>query len=140
MPDVLIAGAGPTGLMTALGLQRANLDVLIPEHDAHPIQCPRPTAPIRRNPDRPQSAQRDDDIASYLPDGDIASLRRFYAGREVYASGLFSRNYWLDDAMGEMIFMLDFSHSTSSKTAAAASSAADGIGCAAYGQALTMRN
>lgn len=36
MPDVLIAGAGPTGLLTALELERAGLDVLVLERDATP--------------------------------------------------------------------------------------------------------
>jgi hypothetical protein len=28
-------------------------------------------------------------------------------GRELYAWGLFSRNYWLDDEMGELVTILD---------------------------------
>ncbi|MEV7040989.1 FAD-dependent oxidoreductase [Amycolatopsis sp. NPDC051061] len=36
MPDVLVAGAGPTGLLTAFELERAGLDVLIVERDARP--------------------------------------------------------------------------------------------------------
>ncbi len=36
MPDVLIAGAGPTGLLTAFELERAGLDVLVLERDARP--------------------------------------------------------------------------------------------------------
>ncbi|MCR6484639.1 FAD-dependent oxidoreductase [Amycolatopsis sp. OK19-0408] len=36
MPDVLIAGAGPTGLLTAFELERAGVDVLVLERDAAP--------------------------------------------------------------------------------------------------------
>ncbi|MGW3965930.1 FAD-dependent oxidoreductase [Amycolatopsis sp. NPDC005003] len=36
MPDVLIAGAGPTGLLTAFELERAGADVLVLERDAGP--------------------------------------------------------------------------------------------------------
>jgi len=36
MPDVLIAGAGPTGLLTAFELERAGVDVLVLERDAVP--------------------------------------------------------------------------------------------------------
>ncbi|MFJ7218115.1 FAD-dependent oxidoreductase [Amycolatopsis sp. NPDC098790] len=36
MPDVLIAGAGPTGLLTAFELERAGVDVLVVERDAEP--------------------------------------------------------------------------------------------------------
>lgn len=46
-----------------------------------------------------------------LPGGDFASLRRqsrgFVAGRELYTWGLFSRNYWKDDEMGELVTILD---------------------------------
>ncbi|RSM41412.1 FAD-dependent oxidoreductase [Amycolatopsis balhimycina DSM 5908] len=34
MPDVVVAGAGPTGLLTAFELERAGLDVLVLERDA----------------------------------------------------------------------------------------------------------
>jgi 2-polyprenyl-6-methoxyphenol hydroxylase-like FAD-dependent oxidoreductase len=36
MPDVLVAGAGPTGLMVAFELGRARIDVLVLERDARP--------------------------------------------------------------------------------------------------------
>jgi 2-polyprenyl-6-methoxyphenol hydroxylase-like FAD-dependent oxidoreductase len=36
MPDVLVAGAGPTGLLTAFELERAGLDVQVLERDARP--------------------------------------------------------------------------------------------------------
>ncbi|GLY43923.1 FAD-dependent oxidoreductase [Amycolatopsis sp. NBRC 101858] len=36
MPDVLVAGAGPTGLLTAFELERAGLEVLVLERDAEP--------------------------------------------------------------------------------------------------------
>ncbi|MFI5588833.1 FAD-dependent oxidoreductase [Amycolatopsis sp. NPDC051758] len=36
MPDVLVAGAGPTGLLAAFELERAGLDVLVLERDAQP--------------------------------------------------------------------------------------------------------
>src|SRR4051812_29065556 len=36
MRDVLVAGAGPTGLLTAFDLERAGLDVLVLERDARP--------------------------------------------------------------------------------------------------------
>ena len=36
MPDVLVAGAGPTGLLTAFELERAGVDVLVVERDARP--------------------------------------------------------------------------------------------------------
>ncbi|MEV6620794.1 FAD-dependent monooxygenase [Amycolatopsis sp. NPDC051106] len=36
MPDVLVAGAGPTGLLTAFELERVGLDVLVLERDARP--------------------------------------------------------------------------------------------------------
>jgi len=36
MPDVLVAGAGPTGLMVAFELERAGVDVLVLERDARP--------------------------------------------------------------------------------------------------------
>ncbi|MFC4949161.1 FAD-dependent oxidoreductase [Pseudonocardia sp. GCM10023141] len=38
MPDVLVAGGGPTGLLTAFELERAGLDVLVLERDARPTQ------------------------------------------------------------------------------------------------------
>ncbi len=44
-----------------------------------------------------------------LPGGDVASLQRrsrgFTAGHELFAWGLLSRNYWLDDEMGELVTM-----------------------------------
>ncbi|WP_410623337.1 FAD-dependent monooxygenase [Amycolatopsis sp. cmx-8-4] len=36
MPDVLVAGAGPTGLLAAFELERAGLDVLVLDRDARP--------------------------------------------------------------------------------------------------------
>jgi 2-polyprenyl-6-methoxyphenol hydroxylase-like FAD-dependent oxidoreductase len=36
MPDVLVAGGGPTGLLAAFELERAGLDVLVLERDAQP--------------------------------------------------------------------------------------------------------
>jgi hypothetical protein len=46
-----------------------------------------------------------------LPGGDFASLRRqsrgFAAGQALYAWGLFSRNSWKDDEMGELVTILD---------------------------------
>jgi 2-polyprenyl-6-methoxyphenol hydroxylase-like FAD-dependent oxidoreductase len=36
MPDVLVAGAGPTGLLAAYELERAGVDVLVLERDARP--------------------------------------------------------------------------------------------------------
>jgi len=36
MPDVLVAGGGPTGLLTAFELERAGLEVLVLERDARP--------------------------------------------------------------------------------------------------------
>ena len=46
-----------------------------------------------------------------LPGGDVASLQRqsrgFTAGHELFAWGLLSRNYWLDDEMGELVTILD---------------------------------
>jgi 2-polyprenyl-6-methoxyphenol hydroxylase-like FAD-dependent oxidoreductase len=36
MPDVLVAGGGPTGLLAAYELERAGLDVLVLERDARP--------------------------------------------------------------------------------------------------------
>ncbi|ODU04858.1 MAG: FAD-dependent oxidoreductase [Pseudonocardia sp. SCN 72-86] len=36
MPDVIVAGAGPTGSMVAFELERAGVDVLVVERDAHP--------------------------------------------------------------------------------------------------------
>jgi hypothetical protein len=51
------------------------------------------------------------DPDSRLPGGDCASLRRqsrgFVAGGEIHAWGLLSRNYWLDDEMGELVVILD---------------------------------
>jgi hypothetical protein len=45
------------------------------------------------------------------PGGDFASLccqsRCSLAGREVHTWGLFTRNFWLDDAIGEMTTILD---------------------------------
>jgi 2-polyprenyl-6-methoxyphenol hydroxylase-like FAD-dependent oxidoreductase len=36
MPDVPVAGSGPTGLLAAFELERAGLDVLTLERDARP--------------------------------------------------------------------------------------------------------
>ncbi|MEW2329773.1 hypothetical protein AB0880_18405 [Micromonospora chersina] len=51
------------------------------------------------------------DPDSYLPGGDVASLRRqrvgFTAAGDVYQWGLHSRNYWLDDDLGELVTILD---------------------------------
>lgn len=51
------------------------------------------------------------DPDSRLPGGDIASLRLqsrgFAAGGELRAWGLLSRNYWLDDDLGELVTILD---------------------------------
>ncbi|SEB65018.1 hypothetical protein [Streptomyces sp. TLI_105] len=53
----------------------------------------------------------DPDPDSRLPGGDFASLRRqsrgFTAGGECHAWGLFSRNLWLDDMMGDLVTILD---------------------------------
>ncbi|MER6738314.1 hypothetical protein [Streptomyces puniciscabiei] len=69
--------------------------------------------------ERPTGLDRDEhsypvlapDPDGRLPGGDFASLRRqsrgSVAGRELYAWGLFSRNYWLDDDMGELVTILD---------------------------------
>jgi 2-polyprenyl-6-methoxyphenol hydroxylase-like FAD-dependent oxidoreductase len=37
MPDALVAGAGPTGLLAAYELERAGLDVLVLEREAEPV-------------------------------------------------------------------------------------------------------
>ncbi|SCL48220.1 hypothetical protein [Micromonospora chersina] len=51
------------------------------------------------------------DPDSYLPGGDVASLRRqrvgFTATGERFQWGLHSRNYWLDDDLGELVSILD---------------------------------
>ncbi|WP_042369598.1 hypothetical protein [Streptacidiphilus neutrinimicus] len=70
-------------------------------------------------PDRPAGIDPDEhtypvlvpDPDGRLPGGDVASLQRqsrgFAAGRELHAWGLFSRNLWLDDEMGELVTILD---------------------------------
>lgn len=51
------------------------------------------------------------DPDSRLPGGDFVSLRRqsrgFTHGGELHAWGLFSRNLWLDDMMGDLCTVLD---------------------------------
>lgn len=51
------------------------------------------------------------DPDSRLPGGDFVSLRRqsrgFTPGGELHAWGLFSRNLWLDDMMGDLYTVLD---------------------------------
>ncbi len=51
------------------------------------------------------------DPESRLPGGDFASFQRqcrgFATGHKLYAWGLFSRNYWLDDEIGELVTILD---------------------------------
>lgn len=70
-------------------------------------------------PERPSGLNADEhtfpalapDPDGRLPGGDFASLRRqsrgFAAGRELFAWGLFSRNYWKDDEMGELVTILE---------------------------------
>jgi hypothetical protein len=61
--------------------------------------------------DEPAERLLRSDQASNLPGGDIASLRRQAvpgaAESDVYAWGLFSRNLWLDDAMGSMTAIME---------------------------------
>ncbi|MFJ5234779.1 hypothetical protein ACIQBJ_33390 [Kitasatospora sp. NPDC088391] len=51
------------------------------------------------------------DLDSPLPGGDVASLRRrsrgLTVGTELFDWELLSRNYWLDDVMGELAMILD---------------------------------
>ena len=53
----------------------------------------------------------DPDPDSCLPGGDVASLQRqlrgHAAGRDIHAWGLFARNYWLDDEIGELSTILE---------------------------------
>lgn len=70
-------------------------------------------------PERPAELDAEDhtypllspDPDGHLPGGDVASLQRqsrgFAAGRELHAWGLLSRNYWLDDEMGDLAIILD---------------------------------
>jgi 2-polyprenyl-6-methoxyphenol hydroxylase-like FAD-dependent oxidoreductase len=83
MPDVLIAGAGPTGLMAAFELERAGLDVLVLERDARPTMQSKALALQPRSievlADRGLLAAIEPHVAARIPAGHFSGIRIDYS-------------------------------------------------------------
>ena len=84
MPDVLVAGAGPTGLMTAFELERAGLDVLVLERDADPATQSKALGLQPRSvevlADRGLLAAIEPHVRAKLPAGHFSGLPIGYTG------------------------------------------------------------
>jgi 2-polyprenyl-6-methoxyphenol hydroxylase-like FAD-dependent oxidoreductase len=82
MPDVLVAGAGPTGLLTAYELERAGLDVLVLERDALPTTQSKALGLQPRSvevlADRGLLAAIEPHIEARLPGGHFSGIRIDY--------------------------------------------------------------
>ncbi|MFB9834756.1 FAD-dependent oxidoreductase [Actinoallomurus acaciae] len=83
MPDVLVAGGGPTGLLTAYELERAGLDVLVLERDARPTTQSKALAVQPRSievlEDRGLLAAVEPYVEARLPAGHFSGIRIDYA-------------------------------------------------------------
>jgi 2-polyprenyl-6-methoxyphenol hydroxylase-like FAD-dependent oxidoreductase len=83
MPDVLVAGGGPTGLLTAFELERAGLDVLILERDARPTTQSKALAVQPRSievlADRGLLAAIEPHVEARLPAGHFSGIPIDYA-------------------------------------------------------------
>jgi len=83
MPDVLVAGAGPTGLLTAFELERAGLDVLVLERDARPATQSKALALQPRSvevlADRGLLAAIERHVVARLPGGHFSGIPIDYA-------------------------------------------------------------
>jgi choline dehydrogenase-like flavoprotein len=91
MPDVLVAGGGPTGLLAAFELERAGLDVLVLERDAQPTRQSKALGlqprSIEALEDRGLLAAVEPHVEARLPAGhfgvpdpDAAAVREFVTG------------------------------------------------------------
>lgn len=83
MPDVLVAGGGPTGLLTAYELERAGLDVLVLERDARPTTQSKALAVQPRSievlEDRGLLTAVEPYVEARLPAGHFSGIRIDYA-------------------------------------------------------------
>jgi 2-polyprenyl-6-methoxyphenol hydroxylase-like FAD-dependent oxidoreductase len=84
MPDVLVAGGGPTGLLTAFELERAGLDVQVLERDARPTTQSKALGLQPRSAevlaDRGLLAALEPHVEARLPGGHFSGIRIDYAG------------------------------------------------------------
>lgn len=84
MPDVLVAGAGPTGLMVAFELERAGIDVLVLERDAQPTTQSKALGLQPRSvevlADRGLLASIEPHVEARLPAGHFSGIRIDYTG------------------------------------------------------------
>jgi 2-polyprenyl-6-methoxyphenol hydroxylase-like FAD-dependent oxidoreductase len=83
MPDVLVAGGGPTGLLAAFELERAGLDVLVLERDARPTTQSKALALQPRSievlADRGLLAAVEPHVEARLPAGHFSGIPIDYA-------------------------------------------------------------
>ncbi|WP_328608832.1 FAD-dependent monooxygenase [Amycolatopsis sp. NBC_00345] len=84
MPDVLVAGGGPTGLLAAFELERAGLDVLVLERDARPATQSKALGLQPRSvevlADRGLLAAIEPHVEARLPGGHFSGIPIDYSG------------------------------------------------------------